>query len=399
MAKPFLPALAACLILAPPAVRAQQIDLLLPEGGVPGYGEKFSVLNEHRETATGATGWEWNGVTLAPRIAVGGGYDSAPNGAVASARLNAAPSLLLTDPVAGFGAYAVVDTAAYPQDAAQNTVSAALAAGERVTLPREVITLAGGYLRGAVTGFDINAGPLYRPLVFTLRDLRASDEITAGLFTVTPEVEADVFRFPKRTALDRTDTHETATIAYSQGGPLDYVIRLHATQSDYGHVFPAADTDEFLAGMEDREDGLWTVSFLAGAARRQSRDASLTAPVLEARLDWRPTSLDQVQLNLAHEIDDPDEISATPYRLTEAKLSIIHDYLENVIFKGVAKVSNAAYMKENWNETLFTASLEMEWSLSPRLTLNGCYVFNNRQANFLSAASEHVLTMQLAWSP
>nr|WP_246344062.1 outer membrane beta-barrel protein [Acidocella aromatica] len=176
-------------------------------------------------------------------------------------------------------------------------------------------------------------------------------------------------------------------------------MRLHATQSDYKANYLTARTNEILAGVEDKADGLWTLSLLAGAAQRHSRDISVAAPVLEARLDWLPTQRDKVQLAVLREIDDPDEISATPYRLTEAKLSLEHSLLENVIVNGVAKVSNVAYMKGNSRETLVAASLEMGWYLTPNLALNGSYEFNNRQANYVSAASEHVVTMGLEWMP
>lgn len=396
--KHFAAAFTACLALTAPA-KAQQLNLLLPDDSVPGYGQKFSVIAEHRELAPGATGWEWNGVTLAPQLGVATGYDSAPNGAAGSALFNASPSLLVSDPVAGFGAYAEVNSSAYPQDASQNTVTAALAGGERIELPREMITVAAAYLRGAETGFDVDTPVLTRPLVFTLTDLRASDEISSGMFTIKPEFNAAFYSFPDMPGLDRRDMREALTLSYAPGGPLQYVLRLHATQSDYKTNHLNADTNEILAGVEDKADGLWTVSLLTGAARRNSHDISITAPVLEARLDWLPTQLDQIQLAVLREIDDPDEISANPYRLTEAKLSLAHSLLANVIVKGVAKVSNVAYMKGNSRETLVATSLEMGWYLTPNLALNGSYEFNDRQANYVSAANEHVLTMGLEWMP
>lgn len=391
-------ALAACLTLTAPA-RAQQLDLLLPEDSVPGYGEKFSVIAEHRQFAPGAVGWEWNGLTLAPQLGLATGYDTAPNGAAGSALFNASPSLLVADAVAGFGAYAEVNTVNYPQDAAQNTVTAALAGGERIELPREVVTFAGAYLRGAETGFDADAPVLGHPLLFTLTDLRASDEVTSGLFTIKPDVEAGFYSFQNMPGLSRRDTREALTLSYIPDGPLRYVLRLHATQSDYSTNDLSANTNEVLAGVEDQADGLWTISLLGGVAERNSRDVSATAPVLEARVDWMPTQLDKVQLTVSREIDDPDEISANPYRLTEAKFSMAHGFLENVIVNSVAKVSNVAYMQGNSRETLFAGSLEMAWNLTPHLALNGCYEFNDRQANYVSAASEHVVTMGMRWTP
>ena len=332
-------------------------------------------------------------------MGVSTGYDSAPNGKAGSALVNAAPSLLVADPVAGFGAYAEVNSFAYPQNASQNIVTAALAGGERIELPREVVTVAAAYLRSAETGFDIATPNLASPLVFTVTDLRASDEIIAGMFTIKPEVDSAIYSFPDASDLDRHDIRESLALTYGPGGPLKYVMRLHTTQSDYKTTYFASNTNEILAGVEDTADGLWTVSLLAGAARRNSRTLKVSSPVLEARLDWRPTQLDQVQLGVQREIDDPDEISAAPYKLTEATLALSHALVENVIVKSVANISNVAYMKEDSRETLFAGRMEMKWYLTPALAFNGSYEFNNRQANYLSAASEHVLTVGLEWMP
>ncbi len=391
-------ALTACLALAAPA-KAQQLDLLLPDDSVPGYGQKFSVIAEHKQFAPGAAGWEWNGLTMAPQLNLATGYDSAPNGAAGSALVSALPSLLVADPAAGFGAYAALNSATYPQDASQNTVTGAVAGGERIELPREVVTIAAAYLRGAVTGFNVDTPVLGRPLVFTLTDLRASDEITSGQFILQPEAEACFYSFPTLPGLNRRDTHETLTLSYVPDGPLRYVLRLHATQSAYKTGYLSANTNEVLAGVQDTAGGLWTISLLAGAAQRRSRDVSAAAPVLEARVDWLPTQLDKVQLTVAREIDDPDEISANPYRLIEAKLSLEHSVLENVIVKGIVKVSNVSYMQGNSQETLLTASLEMGWHLTPNLALNGSYGFNDRQANYVLAAREHIVTMGFEWTP
>jgi hypothetical protein len=214
-----LAAVLAGAVTAAPA-GAQQLDLLLPEDSVPGYDRSFSVLAEHRDLSPGATGWDWDGVTLFPRLSAASGYDSAPNGAAGSAVLTAAPSLVIADPVAGFGAFAMVSPAAYPQDARQNSTTATLAAGERIALPRETLTVAAAYLRSAVTGFDVGSPALSKPLDFSLATLRASDAISATLFTFTPGAELATYTFPALPGLNRRDTRETMTTAYAAGGPL-----------------------------------------------------------------------------------------------------------------------------------------------------------------------------------
>jgi hypothetical protein len=104
------------------------------------------------------------------------------------------------------------------------------------------------------------------------------------------------------------------------------------------------------------------VSALAGGAWRAPRiGRGFAAPVMEARLDWSPDRLDELRLNLAREIDDPDRLSATPYTLTAAKLTFIRAGLHDVTMTATAGASNAAYLDTPLRETLFTAGVEVKW--------------------------------------
>lgn len=404
-----LPILAALVL--PNAARAQLLDALLP-ADVPGYGEKFSVIAEHKDHAPGATGWEYNGITAVPSLALTGGYDSAPNAAAASAVARANPSLLLTDPVAGFGAYAMAGTAAYPQNRAQNTTTAILAAGERVTLPAGTLTLSTGYMRGAETGFTLGLAPPPpgsgqpgpgappRPLGFTVQNYRASADLSQGEITATPDLSLSLFAFPNAKLANRQDLRAALTLGDNPGGSITYLLRLGATQSTYRMGVLNADDTEALAGLRAEATGLWTVSLLAGAAQRHpAHGPGLTAPVLEARLDWRPTSLDQLSLTLRHEIDNPEQISPAPFTLTAINCRLSHVDLENVTIFALAGIDHAAYTNQPLHENLVTGGLEMQWQVKPSLTLVGNYSFNDRLADNLAAASQHVITAGMTWTP
>jgi hypothetical protein len=389
----------ALLLLPQPAV-AQLLDNLLPPA-IPGYGQKFSVIAQHRQLAPGATGWNIAGLTASPSLAGAAGYDSAPGGGRGSATLQVNPSLLLADPVAGFGLFTEGNFAAYPQDHAQDTGIALAAAGEHIALPRETITLSAAYLHGAMTGFDFDTVAIATPVAFTLENFRARDDITAGLFTLSPEFTLSRYRFAGiARAADRTMPQEDATLAYSSGAPLTALLRLSSSQLNYDLPAQNADIYEILGGAQERQDGLWTFSLLAGAAwRRPRQGASLTTPVLEARADWQPTMLDQLSLTASREIDDPDAISASPYTRSALKFSITHQYLQNLSIQALADLAEAQYVHIDLREFLATAELQLQWQATPALAFAGSYVFNTRQANALAAANEHVVTLGLTWTP
>jgi hypothetical protein len=393
------PVLVVLALVSHPA-QAQLLDTLLP-GTIPGYGQKFSVIAQHREFAPGATGWNMDGITAATSLNLQAGYDSAPGGGSASPTLQASPSLLITDPIAGFGIVAEVNAAAYPQDGIQNTCTALLAGGERITLPRENIALSAALLHGAVTGFAFSTAAITSPIPFTLQNLRGSDEISSGLFTLTPEFSLSRYDFSGgSSAANRTEQHEAASLDFVPDGPGTAIFRISATQLNYNITTQDADIYELMAGARDQQDGLWTLSFLAGAAWRQPRTGrGLTAPIVEARADWQPTMLDKITLTATHEINDPDAITASPYTRTSINLAISHEYLENVTVQALADLADAQYVHVTLHEFLATGELDMQWRATPALALNGVYRFNTRQANELSAANENVVLLGLMWTP
>ncbi len=392
-------ALAAPLIFAHPA-RSQLLDALLPPS-IPGYGQRFSVIADHRTQAPGATGFALGGLTAAPSLALAGGYDSAPGAARASPSWAATPSLSITDPDAALGFFAQLDSLNYPNDAAQNTNNTLLALGDAIALPRENIILSAANLRGAAGGFSFNTSAITQPVRFTLTDLRARDDLSAGMFTLTPDLGLSLYAFDgNNRAANRREQREGLSISFTPGGPLTALLRLHATQILYTLPGQNAAITELLAGLEDQADGLWTFSLLAGVAQRRPQSGpSLTTPVLEARANWMPTSLDQVSLTLRREVDDPDAITAAPYTLTSIKSSISHAYLENVTMKALAECSSATYTHLRLHEFLVTGELIMLWQASPVLAVDAQYRFNTRQTNRLGAANEHVFTLGLTWTP
>lgn len=387
-------------ISAPQAARAQLLDTLMPPA-IPGYGQKFSVIAQHRQFAPGATGWNFNGITVAPSLGLQAGYDSAPGGSSASAVLQANSTLLLTDDAAGFGLYAAAGGNEYPQNAPQNISTLMLGSGERVTLPRETIFLSGALVRSAVTGFDFDTAEITKPIPFTLKNLRVRDEIVSGLFTLTPSFTLSRYDFSGQgVAANRTVPGESLTLSYNSGSPLTGLLRFGATQLDYDIATQNADIYQLLAGVQEKQDGLWTFSILAGAAHRQPAEGEgLTAPVLEARVDWMPTRLDQISVTASREIDDIDAITSTPYTRTSINLTISHAYLENVTVQALADLAEAQYIESDQREYLATGEIDMQWRASPALAVEGVYRYNTRQANTVSAANEHVVTLGLTWSP
>lgn len=391
--------IALALTLATRPARAQELENLLPDA-IPGYGNPFGVNPRAQLHALDATKIQFGALSAVPDLTISGGYDSAPNGAAGSAVFSAVPSLLLADPILGFGAYAAGNLSNYAQNASQDTSSLTLAGGERAVAGAHTIILSAGYLRTEETGFALDTIAISRPIAFNVRDFRASDEIALGLFTLKPAASLTLYAFPDFAPQDRTDAREALTAGYVPGGPVQLLLRAQATQSAYREPIFSADTYQLLAGATDTADGLWTFSALAGAARRAPRfGPAITAPVLEAGLDGMPSDFDKLRLELAREIDDPDEVSAAAYSLSQARLSLDHAFPSNAGFKFTGQIANAAFFHSALRETLVNCTATLTWPLGPYFTLNAAYAFNDRQANQLRAANEHIITLGASWTP
>jgi hypothetical protein len=380
---------------------ALELDSLLPVD-VPGYGTPLgvSILNRvHPEYAP--IDIEFGALSFSPTINAGIGYDSSPNGlATGSAAVNLNPSLLAQDAQLGLGAYFAGAFSNYPEAAEQNTAGYTIALGEIALLPRETLTLAAAALGTQESGFGFNTTAFNRPVSAAIKDIRGSDKILLGMLTLTPRFSVSHFDFAGYASQDRTDYRQSITGEFTSGGPARLVTLLQATESQYRQPIFNANTFGMLFGVADQATGVWQLRMLAGIATRQPQlGKSLAAPVVEASLSWMPTELDSLRFDLAREIDDPDQESAQGYTLSEADISIAHEYLRNLIITGSGKAGQAMYFNSPLVETLFNALAAINWHLNRALAVQASYAFNDRQANYLPAANEQIITMDVTWTP
>lgn len=391
--------LAPGLVLAAHSAAALELDTLLPSD-IPGFGAApgLSILSRPHPDYD-SFGINLGGVTLGPNLTAGLGYDSTPNGnASGSPFATLAPSLAITDTTAGFGAYLATNAEQFFSAPTQNTAGYTVALGERAEYAADIFTLALAQLRAQESGFTLNTLSIAKPLTITASEITLSDKHDCGLFTLTPQFSATLSRLPAEAAADSTDYRQALTLETT--GPARFVTYLHATETAFRASAENANTYEALFGLADDAPGLWNFRALAGLAIRQPVAGNyLMAPVLEAALDWMPTTLDSLNFTLARELDDPEQESAAGYTLTQAKISIAHEYLRNIVMTASLSATHAAYFQSPLTESLFNTDAAITWRLNRQFSVNADYAFNDRQANFLGAANEHVVTCNFVWTP
>ncbi len=380
---------------------ALQLDTLLPQG-VPGFGTAAGISVTNRVWPDDQPrAIELGGIEVDPELEAGGGYDNAPNGAApASAVLDLNPSVLIQDAALGLGAYAAGQVRNYPENSKQDQNSYTFALGEQAVLARQTITAGAAYVQAVETGFGLNTLALTQPVAFSVQELRGNDRLEMGMFNLTPELSVNRDVFNGLPGQNRTDYRQGLTTEFAPGGPVQVVNLLHAVESRFADAGYNADSYEALAGIADDAPALWMFRLLGGAAWREAAmGKAVLAPVLEGSADWLPDELDSLSLALAHEIDDPDQVSAAGYMLTEADVSWDHEYLRDLVLSGKIQVQRAAYFHTTLDETLLATDARAKWRLNRALSLTADYAYNDRQANFLRAANEHVVTMAVTWTP
>ncbi len=378
-----------------------ELDTLLPTD-IPGYGAPpvISVLDRAHPEYT-PVDIDFGNISLDPRIDAGGGYDSAANGiAAGSGVFQFNPSITALDPSLGLGAYVAGTTTTYPGAAEQNLSGYTIALGEHVLLPRETLNIAAAVIATEETGFGLTTVAISNPIGVTMKDIRGNDAVICGMVTLKPEVSITDYQFAGYRSQNRTDYRQKLSAEFTSGGPARIVAALHATESSYQDSAYNANSYALLVGIADEATGIWNIRLLAGAAtRRPVTGNPITAPVLEASIGWMPTDLDSVRLDLAREIDDPDQESAEGYTLSEMDISIAHEYLRNVIITGSFEFSHAVYFNSPLVESLYGANAAIDWHLNRAFALSASYAFNDRQANFLKAANQNIFILGVTWSP
>ena len=389
------------LVAATGNALAMELDHLLPTD-IPGYGVPpvISVLDRpHPEYDP--VDIDLGDISLDPKIDAGIGYDSKPNGTgPGSGLLTLNPSLGALNTIIGLGAYIAGTATNYPNASEQNLSGYTVALGEHALLPRETLNIAIALLATQETSFGLNTVSVTNPAGVLVKDIRGNDAVICGMVTLTPELSVTNIRFSGNDNQNRTDYRQSLTSEFDPGGPARFVMLLHATESEYLEPAFSANTYSALAGIADETTDIWNIRLLAGAATRRAVTGSpVTAPVLEASINWMPGDLDSLKLDAAREIDDPDQESAAGYTLSETDISIAHEYLRNVILTASFEFSHAAYFNSPLVESLYNANAAIDWHLNRALGLSAAYAFNDRQANFLKAANQHVFTLGVTWSP
>ncbi len=266
--------------------------------------------------------------------------------------------------------------------------------GGSLDLGRDQLDLSVNYLSANEEPYDIgvnngmNTIDLVKPLNFTVTDFRASYNTVFGRFTVTPNVDYQLFRFahgdfsnvPLNSEAAFDQTLRDSNIL--QGGVIgryefqpnrDAVIVFNGNYNDYIHGGNRVDLGvvnstgaTVLAGLDYELTGAITLRALAGYQERffRGRTSNMGAPIAEADVIWNPTGLTTVTARYARTIEDATTDTVTGYTYDRVSAIIDHELYRNILLQASAHLDKANYQGSNSQQTIYGGALGVTYLIN-----------------------------------
>lgn len=368
---------------------------LFPEA-VPGFDRELGLQLPSRPTTPEAeTGLRLGSVRVRPALEEGFGYDSnvqGIRGGRGSALLRTAPEVSVQSDWSRnrLGAYLGIENSAYFDAPRQSRTDVAAAIGGGYTIGRGDATVAYSLLHlhddpGALGGL-----PASTPIPFTVNDLRADYTANFGRFAVTPFADYSIWRYGRTQVAGATldqGYRDREVLQAGAGGRYQFaeqrslIASASVTHAQFGRqplggAAPNSVSLLALGGADYQVTGAVRVRALAGLEAREFQSPafrSRTEPVGLASLIWTPTRLTTVTGTLARSVEDLAQEDAGGTAYTRAEVSVVHEYLRDVLLRGVAGVQSAEFLQRGGTQTTAYGGLGVTWRLNRNLRLLADY--------------------------
>lgn len=380
--------LAAAMALGGAGARAQLIDRYF-QSDVPGFDLQHGLADLPRVEPGGAGPVvHVAGLTVLADLQETAGVDSNVDGmpgGPGSSFLETAPdvSVAAAGPRGRFGLDFTLDDLRYFTLPRQDRTNWTASAGLTYALGRDTLVLGYAHLAEHELTTDIASPASTRAIPFESDDFRASYATRFGRLLLTPNAEVTTFRFGGATvgaAADLNDrTVGTAGIAalYPVAATRDVVLAVQDILTDYSRRQPGtvslnSDSVLALAGVQDRGESNWGYRLLVGVEHRSFSAKSIqsvTTPVTEASLTWRPQHRTSLTVTVTREVEDSAASGVGSYTYTASTLTAEQTLRHDLVLQGRAGLQVAEY-RAGGSQISYGAGASLVWTLSPRLRLS-----------------------------
>ena len=377
--------------------QSQMLPSLFPEG-VPGYDTAAGVTVRSRlHPELVAPGVRFRALRIFPSVDVTTGYDSnilgnaSPAGRTGSWQVTTAPALLFGSDWSRnqIGGSIDLQNTQYASMPNQNQTNGTVAAGGRLDIGQDQLTVAAAHSVQHEQAAAINAVASLRPISFQVDDLRAAYTLVNGRWNLTPALEASNWSYGDATFgnqpssqsyRDRVVTQGSLTLRY-EWAPLRnalFVIRAlgqHYTQTPLGQPTSNSQSYQMLAGLDYDDNAMWRVRVLLGGESRRFTAAVYkprTTFIAEAEVTWFPTQLTTLHATLGRDTEDAAQEGVSGLIYTSARLTIDHELMRNLLLRAHVGIQQASYFGGG-QQTGTTAGAGLIWTLNRSARLSFTY--------------------------
>ena len=368
----------------------QDLSSLLPPG-VPGFNTSIGAQKNpdpayHRLGIPGGT------FTLFPEVAASTGYDSnilAASPAAGSALIGTHAELLAksnwqTDQL---GAFASIDNLLTPNEPNQGRTDWTASIGGVKQFQDDALTLGFAHFSTHEDRTALDALPSDAPIPYSVENFRASYALPLGPLTLTPSLDAMLFRFGQASILgvptsqayrNRNVVRLGITADFRTAPGRDLIAVAGGLVSEYTAPQPGTPTRnstgwEILGGIDQTFDGVWRIRLLGGWQERLFSSPAYRdhgAPVAEGDVIWSPTKLIDITATLSRTIEDAAQEGTAAYVATGLRLAAGYQWRRDVWLNAWAGLDRAAYVGSNDKQTAASLGAAATWWLNRRINLN-----------------------------
>ena len=354
---------AGCLLL-PGLARAQSFDQYLSPT-VPGYDTLRGLeIPARPRTEYDPLGVQVGEYIVRPQLDQGVGYDTnvlGTNPATGSFFVSTAPQVSINSNYGGnnsIGANFGLNNFAYTDQKQETHTDWNASVGGTFQVGQDLLTGSIAEIYAHENPTDINSPTLFSPLGFKVTDLRLRYSSQFEYFNLQPNFDYQGYRFddvrlPGATvgqqSRDRDDFTGGLTVRFGKIPERSFVLVVQATNS---HYIASQGTPPQVPALTPRPDSI-NYQVLGGVQYSFSANLQalallgydlqtfnnrayqqITAPVAQGVLIWAPSGLTTVTGRVSRTIEDSIGQTTSGVVLTQASLTVDHEYLRNVLLQG-----------------------------------------------------------------
>jgi hypothetical protein len=378
---------------------AQQVNIYFPQG-IGGYDQQLGVTVQSRARPQyDPLGIQADGFLIHPTVSESVLYNSSLNGIPGSGTWGSQTSASVSASSLwarnSLNAVVGIDRLQFFQLPSESYTNWNVGLSGGYTIADSQLIVAYSHQSYNQLGTTIGAISSVVPVLDQTDSARIEYTFNFGSFSMTPDFSASAYRFGSA-----TESGVTFNQNYLNYNALAAGVTTRYNMSDVGglllvargvtanYISPQAgqpsnnsNSLQLLGGLDYQSKGPWRYQLLGGVEVREFAAAQYgtqVGPDVEGNVIWSPTSLTTLTGTVASAIEAPQIAGTSGYILSQAHLSVDHEFMRNIILQGRAGLQYAEFLQGGSTQTNFTTGAGVTWLFNRDLRLSLDYDFTQQ---------------------